>query len=58
MPCARPSDRQPDLFLPQGPTPSMVTVERRTELVSLVGALLAEILAALAAREAGDEDHA
>jgi hypothetical protein len=36
----------------------MVPVERRTELVSLVGALLAEILAALAAREAGDEDHA
>jgi hypothetical protein len=36
----------------------MVAAERRTELLSLVGALLAEVLAALAAGEAGDEDHA
>jgi hypothetical protein len=32
-----------------------VAAERRTELLSLVGALLAEVLAA---GEAGDEDHA
>jgi hypothetical protein len=36
----------------------MAATERRTELLSLVGALLAEVLAALAAGEAGDEDHA
>lgn len=58
MPCPRPSDRQPGLFAPKDPTPPRVFTERRTELLSLVGALLAEVLAALAAREAGDEDHA
>ena len=58
MPCPRPSDRQPDLFAPKDLAPPMVAAERRTELLSLVGALLAEVLAALAAGEAGDEDHA
>jgi hypothetical protein len=58
MPCPRPSGRQPDLFAPKDPAPPMVAAERRTELLSLVGALLAEVLAALAAGEAGDEDHA
>ncbi len=58
MPCPRPSDRQPDLFAPKEPAPPMVAAERRTELLSLVGALLAEILAVLAAAEARDEDHA
>ena len=57
MPCPRPSDRQPDLFAPKDPAPPMVPVERRTELLSLVGALLAEVLAVLAAGEACDEDH-
>ena len=36
----------------------MVAAERRTELLSLVGALLAEVLTALAVTEADDEDHA
>ena len=58
MPCPRPSDRQPDLFVPKDPAPPMVAAERRAELLSLVGALLAEVLAALAPGEAGDEDHA
>ena len=58
MPCPRPSDRQPDLFAPEEPAPPMVAAERRTELLSPVGALLAEILAVLAAGEARDEDHA
>ena len=58
MPCPRPSDRQPDLFVPKDPAPPMVAAERRTELLSLVGALLAEVLAALAAVEVRDEDHA
>jgi hypothetical protein len=58
MPCPRPSDRQPDLFLPKDPAPPMAATERRTELLSLVGALLAEVLAALAPGEASDEDHA
>ena len=58
MPCPRASNRQPGLFAPQDPAPSMVVAERRMELLSLVGALLAEVLAALAAGEAGDEDHA
>ena len=58
MPCPRPSDRQPDLFAPKNPAPPMVAAERRTELLSLVSALLVEVLAALAAKEAGDEDHA
>jgi hypothetical protein len=58
MPCPRPSDRQPELFTPKDPAPPMVAAERRTELLSLVGALLAEVLAAIAAGEAGDEDHA
>ncbi len=57
MPCPRPSDRQPDLFAPKEPAPPMVAAERRTELLPLVGALLAEVLAALAPREASDEDH-
>ena len=57
MPCPRPSDRQPDLFAPKDPAPPMVAAERRTELLSLVGALLAEVLAALAPGEASDEDH-
>ena len=58
MPCPRPSDRQPDLFAPKDAAAPTATAERRTELLPLVGALLAEVLAALAAREAGDEDHA
>ena len=58
MPCPRPSDRQPDLFAPKDPPPPMAAAERRTELLSLVGALLAEVLAAPAAGEASDEDHA
>ena len=58
MPCPRPSDRQPDLFAPQDPAPATVAAERRTELLPLVGALLAEVLAALAVGEARDEDHA
>jgi hypothetical protein len=58
MPCPRPSDRQPDLFAPEDPAPPMVAAERRTELLSLVGALLGEVLAALAPGEAPDEDHA
>jgi hypothetical protein len=58
MPCPRPSDRQPDLFAPEDPAPPMAAAERRTELLPLVGALLAEVLAALAPGEAGDEDHA
>jgi hypothetical protein len=58
MPCPRPSDRQPDLFAPEDPAPPTVATERRTELLPLVGALLAEVLAALAPEEAGDEDHA
>ena len=58
MPCPRPSDRQPDLFAPKDPAPPTVAAERRTELLSLVGALLAEVLAVLAAGEASDEDHA
>ena len=58
MPRPRPSDRHPDLFAPEALTPPMVATERRTELLSLVGALLAEVLAALAAGEAHDEDHA
>ena len=58
MPCPRPSDRQPDLFTPKALTPPMVVTERRTELLPLVGALLAEVLAVLAAGEARDEDHA
>ncbi len=58
MPCPRPPrERQPDLFAPKDPPAPMVTAERRTELVPLVGALLAEVLAALAAAEAPDEDH-
>ena len=55
MPCPRPSDRQPDLFAPRDPPAPTVAAERRTELLSLVGALLAEVLAA---GEARDEDHA
>ena len=58
MPCPRPSDRQPDLFAPKDPPAPMAAAERRTELLSLVGVLLAEVLAALAAEEARDEDHA
>ena len=58
MPCPRPSDRQPDLFAPKDPAPPTVAAERRTELLPLVGTLLAEVLAAFAAREARDEDHA
>ena len=58
MPCPRPSDRQPDLFAPKDPPPPMVAAERRTELLSLVGTLLAEVLAALAVGEARDEDRA
>ncbi len=58
MPCPRPSDRQPDLFAPKDPAPPMVAAERRTELLSLVGALLGEVLATLAPGEAPDEDHA
>ncbi len=58
MPCPRPSDRQPDLFAPEDPAPPMVAAERRTELLSLVGALLGEVLAAPAPGEAPDEDHA
>jgi hypothetical protein len=58
MPCPRPSDRQPDLFAPKDPAPPMAAAERRTELLSLEGALLAEVLAVLAAGEARDEDHA
>ena len=58
MPCPRPSDRRPDLFAPKDPAPPMVAAERRTELLSLVGALLGEVLAALAPGEAPDEDHA
>ena len=57
MPCPRPSDRQPDLFAPKDPAPPTVAAERRTELLSLVGMLLAEVLAVLAAGEARDEDH-
>ena len=58
MPGPRPSDRQPDLFAPKDPPAPTVAAERRTELLPLVGALLAEVLAALAAAEARDEDHA
>jgi hypothetical protein len=58
MPCPRPpSERQPDLFAPKDPAPPMVAAARRTELLPLVSALLAEVLAVLAAGEARDEGH-
>ena len=58
MPCPRPSARQRDLFAAKDPAPPMVAAERRTELLPLVGALLAEVLASLAPGEVRDEDHA
>jgi hypothetical protein len=57
MPRPRPSDRHPDLFVPESPPVPMAAAER-TELLALVSALLTEALAAVAVVEASDEDHA
>jgi hypothetical protein len=56
MPRPRASDRHPDLFAPEGPQPPMAAAER-AELLALVGALLAEAIAAAVA-EVDDEDRA
>ena len=56
MPRPRPSNRHPDLFAPKGPP--VPAAAKRAELLPLVSVLLTEILAALVAAEARDEDHA
>ena len=59
MPRPRPRDRHPDLFAPEAPQVPIAAVERRTELLALVSALLTQALATgLVVVEASDEDHA
>ena len=53
----QPSHRHPDLFALKEPPVPMAASER-TRLLPLVSALLTETLAAVAVKEASDEDHA